>query len=912
MSANATVVAGGSAVGSARSAGSVGAFTLRLAGGDAKAVADFFQGMAERERRTFIKPLKDFVRTLSWDRSGQEDWRSFNERWTRARRTLLPGALAVFTTASATAKFLRGVERINLFDVDQAAVRQVLAERAPVWLADLPVALLRALETEQAFRLVEIVGSVAQVRVAAIPEYVRAWGMHHRWGSDSAEHRAEVLADPRLAEMVPLLFDDDENDQLFSSWAVVRGAVLAAVEQGLVSRSEVLDGCLRRLLRGGRAGAMQDHVAFWVSLQPVDGEIVERVSSCISLLSSQNGTVARTFLAALKAASDHGLLDIELAAEAASIAVTRPEKNVVKTTLSWLDRLAAGNPGRAGELVGTIGAAFGAQAADLQERAVKLVGKHGKALGEDARERLFAEAEVCLAPDLAATLAGLLGVSQGSSINGDSGSGSGFGAGARAGSGYPEVAPYAPRPLLPPIGSPAELAEVVASLVHAGPVEAMVFERVLEAIVAFERADSAGLREAMRPVVERWEPGFSWGSVQTALTPRNALSVLAGAAAGLYEDARRHPHRASVQRLWLRARTSNRGWYHRRRTTPADFLILRAAEVQAALGMPELPPLVAVPTSPSGFIAPETLAARLRECEALGSEPLDADFHQALLRLPADCGDVDVSGLTSAAGLRFAAWVAGERIALPEADIPAPRARELERDSSHAETARRASRGHAVAPGTLLDLAPGVWREPERCWDGSDWMACWPAILPSRPDLAAMAMIGGVDWGTAPASPESAVVLAEQDGAHDGTHRVIAARLVSDDVRLRASGVDAALVLAARGLLDPSALGAALAAEMAAAPAGLRRAVPALRDLANGGAAQAVWEATALMLPAVLPPAVPKTLSGTADLLVMATELAGALGMRTPIAEVKALAQKKGGSAVAGAARRLEAVLGAG
>ena len=186
MSANVTVVAAGSAVGSASSVGSIGDFTLRLAGGDAKSVADFFQGMTEKERRTFIKPLKDFVRTLSWNRSAQEDWRDFNQRWLRARPTLLPAALAVFTTASATAKFLRGVERINLFDVDEAAVRQVLADRAPAWLADLPVALLQALEAEQAFRLVEIVGAVARVRVAAIPEYVRAWGLHHRWGS---EHR---------------------------------------------------------------------------------------------------------------------------------------------------------------------------------------------------------------------------------------------------------------------------------------------------------------------------------------------------------------------------------------------------------------------------------------------------------------------------------------------------------------------------------------------------------------------------------------------------------------------------------------------------------------------------------------------------------------------------------------------------
>lgn len=54
------------------------------------------------------------------------------------------------------------------------------------------------------------------------------------------------------------------------------------------------------------------------------------------------------------------------------------------------------------------------------------------------------------------------------------------------------------------------------------------------------------------------------------------------------------------------------------------------------------------------------------------------------------------------------------------------------------------------------------------------------------------------------------------------------------------------------------------------------------------------------------------TLSGTADLLVLATELAGALGARTPIAEVAALAERKGGGTVANAARRLEAVMLAG
>ncbi|MEY9864071.1 hypothetical protein ABH935_009725 [Catenulispora sp. GAS73] len=913
--AEAAAVAAAAGTLSASASHSIAGFTLLLANGDAASIANFFQGMSEKDRRTFGKPLREFLRTVRWRSQSDEDWRTFMERRDRAERTVTPAALAVFASASATAKFLRGVQRTDLFQPRESdAIRQVLVERCPVWLADLPGALLAELEPERVYQLVEEVAAVAGVELEATPEFVRAWGVSYTWFRHNERIEEEILQDPRLGEVLPLLFDDDENDELFQSWGVVRVAALSAVRRGRVPRVAVLEGSLRRLLRGGRPGAMQDHLAFWNELQATDDEVVERVSSCISLLSSQNGTVARTFLAALKKASDAGLLDVELAVEAASIAVTRSEKNVVKTTLSWLDALLVAHPDRAAQLVDAVGTAFGAQAADLQERAVKLAGKHAKKLGEDERGRLVAEAQVYLAPDLVAMLAGLLGVSQDSTTDGV-GAGAGVGAGS-GGADYPEVAPYVPRPLLPPIGSPAELAEVVASLMHADPVEAMVFERVLEAVVEFERTDSAGLREALGPIVERWSSGSgqAWTSSMAALTPLSALCMVIAAGARVGEEARRHPHRASVKQLWSRARKSSRGFYRRRRTTPADFLTLRAAEIHAALGMADMPPLVSMPTSPTGAIEPEVLAARLRQCEAQGLVPLEADFHQALLRLPADCGGVDVSGLTSKAGRRFAAWVAGERVVLPPAELPEPQAREAVRDLPDAELARRVRQGHAVAPETLLDLAPGVWREPERCWYESDWMTCWPAIVPSRPDLSALAMLGGVDRGTAPPSPESAVVLAEQDGPQDDTHKVIAYRLVSDDARLRASGVDAALVLASRKLLDPSALGAALAAELRVFPAsGMRRSVPALRDLANGGAAAATWEAIALALPKVLPPAVPKTLSGTADLLVLATELAGALpAERAPIAEVTALAQKKSGGAVGNAARRLEAVLRAG
>ncbi|GAA1992367.1 DUF6493 family protein [Catenulispora subtropica] len=879
--------------------------TALLASGDAAAVAAFFQGMSEKERRTFVKPLRAQLKTLSWrvyrDSGQSQDWSRFRDLQRRSARTQIPAAMAVLANAPAIAKYLRTVQRQNGLDIAPDAIRRVLADRAPEWLPELADELSAVLDANDLLPLVDIVADAAGAVPAATPGYVRAWAVRHRWGHSRDQERETFLAEPRLAELLPLTFDDDENDDLFAEWSSFRKFAQAAVEQGKAPRAEVLDACVRRLLRGGRLGAVQGHLGFWTSLAPTDDEIVARVSSCISLLSSQSGTVARVFLGSVKKVCDAGLVDLELALEAASVAVTRPEKNVVKTTLGWLDALAAEHPDRIVEITGHLATAFGAPGADLQERAVKLIGKRAEALGEGDRRRLAAEAEVHLAPDLAAKLADVLGVERGS---------------ATFDVGYPDVTPFEPRPLPPPIGSPAELAEEVAALMHGDPVEAMVFERVLEAFAAFARTDADKLAEAVAPVVERQRPGWEWNLENFPHTPRVALFRLAEAAAGSGTQAKRKPHRASVHQLWPRVRMQRTGYASvRSRTSPADFLILRAAEIAAALGLTDLPPLVAIPTAANGIVDPRVLADRLREGESEGWVPLEADFHQALLRLPADCGEVDASGLTSDAGRRFAAWVAGDRTELPAEEMPDPLLRDRVRYGQGRSTLlNQLARKHVSHPATLLELAAGVWSEPERQYDGSDWAVCWPAIAPSHPDLVAVALSGGADWSTAEPSAESAVVLAElDDPVHAGTHYLIASRLVHRDARLRASGVDAALVLASRGLLDPARLAATLAERLASEPAaGLRRMVPCLRDLANGGAAGQTWETIATLLPLILPPAVPKAMAGTGDLLVAGTELAGALNVRTPIDAVTTVAEKKGGSAVANAARRLAGVLGSG
>jgi hypothetical protein len=117
-------------------------------------------------------------------------------------------------------------------------------------------------------------------------------------------------------------------------------------------------------------------------------------------------------------------------------------------------------------------------------------------------------------------------------------------------------------------------------------------------------------------------------------------------------------------------------------------------------------------------------------------------------------------------------------------------------------------------------------------------------------------------------------LLAEsEDPAHRGLYFVLADRFVDVAPGFRAGAVDAALGSASKGQLDGARLGEVLADSLKKGDsAGLRRAVPCLRDLANGGAPRLAWAAVAELLTLVLPPAVPETLNSAGDLLAWATD----------------------------------------
>ena len=561
-----------------------------IVAGDSAGVVAFFTGMPERKRRALLKPLRAHLKSLNWRAvEGRDDWEKLRERRGREGRPVLLAGVATAASAGSVAKWIRDTQRQaggSLTPIDP--VVKVLADRDPEWLPELPTALTEALDWfgGVSWRFAEAVAALSGVTPTATTAYVVAWAGHYTHVGRGYEKAAIHLRDdPRLDEFLPRLFQDDDGDAFLAPWSPFRNAVVALVAEGRVPRAVVIDGVLGRLLRGGRPGDLTNVMSILDAVEPTAAEYRERISSCVSLVSAAHGPVARRFVDVVKELSDDHGLDVEPAVEAASITVTRSEKNLVRTALSWLDSLVTRHPDRAAEIVPVIATAFAGPASDLQERAAKLVAKRKKLLSVADRVRLVDSGRLLLPPDLATTLATSLDVAEGPE--------------ALAPLGFPETAPYVPHPMAPPIATPEQAAEVLSALLWRGPDDAMVVERFLEAVVEFSRTDAAGLRAAFGPVVER-TPVNSWQRLQRPYLPQTALQLLAEAAAGT--DPARVPHRTSAGTLWGRSHEKNRTGHwiiQGAHNGPLEVLVLRMMELAGVLGAENLPPLVAGPPRPT-------------------------------------------------------------------------------------------------------------------------------------------------------------------------------------------------------------------------------------------------------------------------------------------------------------------------
>ncbi|MEV4168181.1 DUF6493 family protein [Nonomuraea sp. NPDC049709] len=564
-----------------------------------------------------------------------------------------------------------------------AVLERVLAARPAGWQADF--ATRAALKLRPAPRrrggrdpMAGLVLAMLRRTGATPPEHdplVVAWAGHPPIAATLREDRLLDHLLPRLfeAEGVGLALRDERADPPPPrSWL----AALRKLEsEGRIGRDLLLDGCLRRFLRGGQATDLRFFVRLHELLSPTYDEVIKRRHDYLRLLPAAPGVVAE---AALKHLRRLEALDPGEVTEAVRALLSRGERKLLTAGLTWLDAVARDPGADLDELAPALGYAFACESADVQGRAVRMAVKHAKRFTPVGAQAIRDTIGI-LPQELGETLAAVFGGEAGE----DQRDADGF-----TPSPLPE--PHRAEPFPPPIRTAADLdpRPAVARWEAA--------ELWLAGVVRLHGRDPEGLAARLaegrplpnppaRPWVELWQwcqeiarlvvPGA--GAQEAGLAGRAAGRVVGGTAGGVAGRAAGAAAGGVAGRaaggvgagLGVGGSVGSRAssWLPQAGDVPGPhlFLLRRWAEVYDAISAGALPPyLLAEPTEATGHLDAGELVARLAGYERAGVEALPADLQQALLRLPREIAPEVVARaarLTSEAGRAVARWMGGGR-----------------------------------------------------------------------------------------------------------------------------------------------------------------------------------------------------------------------------------------------------------
>jgi hypothetical protein len=717
---------------------------------------------------------------------------------------------------------------------------------------------------------------------------------HLRGGVPGVDLGERLLADPWTARLLPmavtrrgaelpveqlletslveegLLGRDHWVDRVFAEasakmpWGskLLTTLALSPTEHARVAgtRVETLDRCLERLLEDGTRPELAPWLDFLRVLAPTPAEHAAVARDYLALLDGSPPVVdyAQEVLAGVDEA---GLIEPEFVVEAGERVLLRPEKKIVRAQLSWLDKAAKRDPARAGQVVIAAAAVFEHRDSALQERALAVVAKHLKAAGESVLPDLRVAAER-LSPAHSARAAEL------------------FGTPADATEQVVDVLPAVPEPrsVPGPLATVTEVAQEVAAVL-AGDEDVVVFERALDGLVRHAHLDRAALAAALKPTTRklpRWRHDHM---------PAELYDV----ARAVRDEDPRIPDFMT----------------HRSVTLAGEALLARMREAGDAVRTGALPFLLAVPTSATGALDAAELVERLATYEKLGVTPDPVDLAQALLRVTptTDRRVLAAAGeLRSDAGQRVARW-------LRDGGLP-------HQDSKPAGWDPYAERGRwkmlrPASPGVVLDpplpkrIADLVGPYNSSGQSGESPKAFWIAQLPHHRDVVAAREYFAS--ATRDRGATALPFLAESGGpAGYAVHVALAWSTGTDRPQARDSSVDAILVLAARGQLDATLLGQQIGVLVQESLIPANRLVETLHVMVDAGAPGVLWSVLEGALPVLLrgTPA-----RGAGELLAIAVECASSCGATGEIAEVTAVAERKGSSQLVKNARALREVL---
>ncbi|MFB4314567.1 DUF6493 family protein [Actinomadura sp. 21ATH] len=861
----------------------------QLDAGNLRMVAALMTRLDDGERRRLAKDLPGLLQSLQ-GRQPRFGWAWGMEphKWA----FMAAGAGSIGGAAAAATWLTRRDLRVSSRTDPRHAVRVVaaMAGRPAAWRAEVARRLAGRLSvTDQA----DWDGNAAAWRLCALmcldagaaPPGDDAFAVGWAHWTDPKE----LAGDPFLGAMLPRLFEVESIGRVLG--AVYEGrpwvdALTALAAGGGIARADLLDGCLRRFLRGGDLADLRWYVRLHEALAVTPEEAAARLRDYLRLLPAAPAGVAEAALAQVRAADRLGALDGGAFTEAAEALLFRPEKKLVRAAIAWLGA-SARERSRVDATLAALTVAFGGDAHALQERAVAVAVKHAAEGGEEARGAVR-DAAAALPADLRDRIAAA------------------FGAVAAPAPAAPAVLapPPPPAPLPGPIASLAELAEQYAALERTEPAWQDV-ERVLAGIVEFAYRDPDGVRTALGPFFEDeldfWNLSNDrgWFADWPVLWPTLAARAI----------VRPDDPFPEIDRV--------KGTFY---APLRRFLVLRMREIAALAG--RSPVVLGTPTSSTGHIDPDELVSRLERAEAAGAGPGPYDLQQALLRLPRETGAGALARarrLASPAGRALADRLAAGPVPDPAVERVLVWGARPAGDSGSGLAAAVTPRADVPDPIAPLFAFPrgSTWKHhPEgRHLRGASEIHWWPAMLPSHTETAAAHLLPHLAPFVETSAEQGAALLglAEADGpAGAAAGAALAYGLTVKSARQRAGAVDALLHMAARGRLPAAELGTAvgtLTEHRIAKPA---RVAGALAEAADAGAHAQVWTAVAAALPVVLAAVAEKTIkqpAGLADLIALGARTAEATGARDGVPGLAEAAARGGSSRVVKEAARLHAFL---
>jgi hypothetical protein len=291
---------------------------------DTGAVAAAVAGLDDTARRRLGKPLQAYAK--QWHTDLDAVWSgpaNPDALLARAAAVRVAGA-GCLSGVDAIARWLADF-RLWRDNAGGGDVIDVLRSRPEPCLTDVALRMagrLRRNDWSPESRFVVDLVAAAGVAPPETEVFVSAWADRLEHGTDADDRLAGRLrTDPLLPVVAPMLFTVDGQGHRLEPDAYRPGvnwvaALAALAAEDVVSRGMLVDGCISRLLRGGRPGELRGYVHLYEALVVTVDEAADQVRGLARLLADAPSTVAGLAQRELRRVDDAGRLVFDLAAGA--------------------------------------------------------------------------------------------------------------------------------------------------------------------------------------------------------------------------------------------------------------------------------------------------------------------------------------------------------------------------------------------------------------------------------------------------------------------------------------------------------------------------------------------------------------------------------------------------------------------